>query len=836
MIPEPVLHLYDEGWSLIPVSSEKKPLISSWKPYQEARAAREQLEQWQHTLAPAVWAGVTGEVSSRIALDFDVPDGPSTMRRLDLSPHRATPSGGFHVDVEYPGWDVPTLSGKTKRSLGAVYPGLDIRGTGGYINLHGATSTGRYQFLTADRAPVPLSALPEELRQTLGLLTAPTPPQDRPLALPPRFAMRREDVAAPAPARDDPDWQDVTAALVRSALDRAEKEGRNNAGFWLACQLRDHGQPLEAAELAMTVYTERVPLVNSKGLPEPYTQFEALASLDQAWRRPARGILSGLPPIFVNNRQLRDLTAEAVTAMVAANRPPSTFFRGSAPTRIVRSESGRPSAEVLKPDSMRHLLSNVADWLEPGSTDDSPPRNVAPPVFVAKDLLVREWSELPPLTGLISAPCLRPDGSLLTEPGWDEATGLWLDPHSELAMAVIPDQPTDTELADAAHWIVDELLDEFPFADQPSRANAVALVLTISLRPAIPGLVPLALLNAPVAGSGKTLLINTATQIATGRQAALTAAPSGDDDELRKRITSLLIAGEPVAVFDNVKARLTSSVLAQALTSPWWGDRILGHSQMLSLEQRATWAATGNNIQVGGDLARRCYPINLDPQIAQPWRRVYRRPNLDSWVDQHRADLLAAVLTIGRAWFARGRPDGGAPHWGTFQQWADTLAGMLEVAGIEGFLQNLTDLYEAVDVESAAWVRLLTLWRNDFADAPVRVLQLVESIVKAGGEFEPPPVIAAAMYAPDQGIRNTRLAAKLRMIEGRRFDDAGLRIERAGTDSHTKNVLWRVAVGEAQGIATSRAATGRVAETVLASSSSPPSPPAPGAPPIPLRP
>lgn len=85
-----------------------------------------------------------------------------------------------------------------------------------------------------------------------------------------------------------------------------------------------------------------------------------------------------------------------------------------------------------------------------------------------------------------------------------------------------------------------------------------------------------------------------------------------------------------------------------------------------------------------------------------------------------------------------------------------------------------------------------------FTDQSVRVAQLVESIIRAGGDLEPPPVIAAAMgYAPDQGTRNTRIAAKLKTVEARRFNDVGLRIERAGTDPHTKNVLWRVTVDAA---------------------------------------
>lgn len=799
MIPKPVAELHDEGWSLIPVGPDKKPL-TPWKAFQEYRASKAQLEQWQARYTPAIWAGVTGGVSGRISLDFDAPHGPGTMRSLGLSPHRSTPNSGFHVDVYDPGWHVPTLSGKTKRSLGTAFPGLDIRASGGYINLHGSTTTGNYVFLTADHdhAPLPLEALPENLRSVLGLLTPPPEPQATTTTL---VVPSAEGVVSDRlPSGEDltdPTLLDTLAELTRRALTRVDVEGRNNSGFWLACQLRDRLLSRPAAELSMAAYAMSVPAMNSKGILEPYLRSEAFASLDQAWSRPPRAGREArcLPRIYVSNRQLRDLTADAVAAMVTANDPPVIFTRGAAPTRIVRSDVGHPSCEILKTDSVLHVLSRVANWVTPGAEEGAEPRNVFPPTAVAKDLLAREWSELPRLSGIIDAPCLRPDGSLLTEPGWDDRTGLWLDPSSSLVVPIIPVEPTGDDLNGAVSLVVDELLGEFAFTDQPSRANAVALVLTAVLRPAIPGLVPMALLNAPVAGSGKTLLINTAAQIATGRQAALTAAPSRDDEELRKRITSLLMAGDPIVVFDNVGERLTSSVLAQALTAPVWGDRVLGRSQMLHLEQRAVWAATGNNLQVGGDLARRCYPINLDPRMAQPWRRDFRRPDLDRWVDQHRGDLLRAVLIIGRSWFARGRPDGGSAPWGTYHGWAQTLAGMLSTAGVAGFLDNLDELHDGADVETAGWLRLLSLWRDHFNDHPIRVAELADLIATAGDGFEPPPSIAAALgYARDSGTRNTRLAAKLKAIADRRFDDTGLRIERSGSDPHTKNVLWRAVV------------------------------------------
>lgn len=809
MIGDELRRLHEEGWSLVPVGSDKKALIS-WKPYQETRATLEQVLRWDDDLNPAVWAGATGEVSGRIALDFDAPDGPGTMQKLGLSPHRATPNGGFHVDVAYPGWPVTTVSAKTKKALGNRFPGLDVRGGGGYINLTGSTATGSYKWLRDDWDPLPVNELHTDLREAVGLLH----PPEVPAAHPPVKAAAVTVVLAPVREQMEPEadrFEAAAFALMDRALERAPADGRNNAGFWLACQLRDEGFSLPDASAVMHVYAERTPAVNAKGVTEAYTAQDAMASLDQAWRHPKRSSWRqlGSPVIEVTDRQLRDLSADAVVAIVADNNPPYLFVRGSAATRIMRDEAGRPRTDVLKADSMKHVLSQVATWVRPSNDDPPrPPKNAHPPVEVAKDLLVRQWGELPTLTALVEAPCLRPDGTLLTQPGWDEATGLWLDPHRKLEVPHVLDNPSDADIAAALHLLQDQLLAEFEFVDAASKANALALILTTALRPAIGGLIPMALINAPVAGTGKTLLASIAARIATGRPAGLTSAPTGDDEELRKRLTALLIAGQSLVVFDNVASTLSSHVLAQALTSDVWTDRVLGASKVVDLPQRAVWVATGNNLQLGGDLARRCYPILLDPKTAQPWRRHFRRPDLDSWVLDNRGQLLAAALTLGRAWFARGRPDGGAPQWGTYQRWATTLSGILTTAGVHEFLGNLHGLYDAADLETAGWQRVLAYWHEQFGEAPHRVSELGLALSQAQDLDLPPSIASALGYAPDLATSRTRLAARIRAVQGRRFDESNLRIEHAGTDGHSKGVLWRVTRDNAQSsAATSDAAT-----------------------------
>lgn len=163
-----------QGWSVIPCNQNKQPIIKTWKPFQERQAKPDEVAQWVRR-DPAAWAIVTGNISKRIALDFDGVSGKATCDKLQLRPHRSTPSGGVHVDFDHPGWHVPTLNSKTKRELGARWPGLDIRGDGGYVIFSGQTGHGDYSWMR-DPDPESLDALPLDLREFLGLLRPHHPP------------------------------------------------------------------------------------------------------------------------------------------------------------------------------------------------------------------------------------------------------------------------------------------------------------------------------------------------------------------------------------------------------------------------------------------------------------------------------------------------------------------------------------------------------------------------------------------------------------------------------------------------------------------------------------
>ena len=63
------------------------------------------------------------------------------------------------------------------------------------------------------------------------------------------------------------------------------------------------------------------------------------------------------------------------------------------------------------------------------------------------------------------------------------------------------------------------------------------------------------------------------------------------------------------------------------------------------------WAATGNNLRVAGDMPRRSFGIRLDANAERPWERTgFKIAGLQQHVLANRGDLLAAALTIIRAW------------------------------------------------------------------------------------------------------------------------------------------------------------------------------------------
>jgi hypothetical protein len=152
-------------------------------------------------------------------------------------------------------------------------------------------------------------------------------------------------------------------------------------------------------------------------------------------------------------------------------------------------------------------MSTTATWLKQKANGQW--IRTDPPSKVAKTLLERvgRW-KFSRVASIITCPTLRPDGSLLSEPGYDPTTQLLL--VAPPPMPSIPERPTKTE-AEAALNLLNELLVEFPFVNDIARAVGLSMLLTTVARGVMicaPGHV----VTAPEAGTATTTGYGTETK------------------------------------------------------------------------------------------------------------------------------------------------------------------------------------------------------------------------------------------------------------------------------------------------------------------------------------
>jgi hypothetical protein len=498
-----------------------------------------------------------------------------------------------------------------------------------------------------------------------------------------------------------------------------------------------------------------------------------------------------LPKIVVNNRHLREVTTEALSALAARNDPPELFVRSGRLVRVREDENGIPEIQTMEDSHVKGRLARVADFVR---TTEKGETRVNPPDWTVKDVQALGRWPFPALEAVVEVPIVRPDGTIVSVPGYDPQTRLYYRPIEGFEVPTIPGAPTPSD-TQAAIELLDEAVGEFPYEDRASAANTLALMLTPLVRPAVNGPVPLALIDKPQAGTGGSLLAEAVAVIGSGHTAEMLGAPR-DEEEWRKQITAKLAAGATMITVDNVEGALYAPSLARALTARTWTDRVLGRSETITVGQRATWVATGNNIQLRGDLPRRCYSIRLDAREARPWQREnFKHPDLLGWVAKNRGRLIHALLTLARAWFAAGKPKAeNVPRLGSFETWTEIVGGMVAFAGIPDFLGNLEELYDKADAGGAEWEGFLYAWWEELdASKPITVADLTKRIDDNDTLKEALPGDLAEAFDKSSGSFSRKLGNALAKRAGTRYGEDGMHIVRAG--EFRRAVCWRLDVG-----------------------------------------
>lgn len=460
--------------------------------------------------------------------------------------------------------------------------------------------------------------------------------------------------------------------------------------------------------------------------------------------------------------------------------------------RSIRRPAG-PRIEPILPPSLRERLTRCAQWFKLKETADGPIEVPAhPPTWAVSAVHARgRWPGVRPLEAIVEYPVLRPDGAILTTPGYDMGTTLIYAPSGPVEP--VPAQPTAAEIR-AAVGALHDVVHDFPFETDAHKAAWVAALLTPLARFAFTGPAPMFLADANVRAAGKTLLLETIGYIITGGPMTVSTY-TADQDELRKRITSLAVEGDRLVLLDNLAGTIRNPVLDAALTSETWKDRILGVNRMVAAPLLVTWYASGNNAQLYSDTARRTCRIRLESAEERPeLREGFRHPDLIAWVRQARPRLLAAGLTILGGYAAAGRPDQRLKAWGSFAGWSDLVRGAVVWAGMADPGETRVTISDS-DPTAEALGALLVTWQQ--ADPHRRGLTAGEfiKIVQDSQPREWTDMARAALDVLLDRVEARMLGNRLRSY--RRRIVGGLFFDRAGERQNA--IRWAAYPAEAFG-------------------------------------
>lgn len=513
-------------------------------------------------------------------------------------------------------------------------------------------------------------------------------------------------------------------------------------------------------------------------------------------------------PSIDPRQQLRTLRDAALQAIIGANerdpRHPVLLQRGGQLVRLKTNEDGRTVAEIVTGGALLNILASVADWETVNEGKDGttytpahPPQNVVTALLGAGD-----WPGLPVLDGIVYAPTFAKDGALHTAAGYDARTRLYMAGAVQLGDTT----PTAANVRAARDLLFGELLVDFPFVDDASRAHALALFLLPFVRRMVDGPTPLHLVSATARGTGKSLMVSMALYAALGELAEpITSSP--DPAEMDKMLTAKVIEGPPYLFIDNINGKLDSAALASALTQTRFNRRLLGTNQTVSGKVDWVWAGTANNPAISDELTRRMVLTHLDAGMEQPDRRTgFKHGDITAWAKAHRDDLVTAAVTLTRNW----QENAAGRRWherakGSFEQWAEIMGGILDAAGVAGFLANDDQLREQAAPEVADLRAFVAAWAARFGQTPVSVKQLMS--IASTVDAAQPQLLTGAEQGKDatdggqnllgtllgngnERSRETRLGFLLNDHRDRVFGN--WRIVEAKRDSRTNGRRWQV--------------------------------------------
>lgn len=420
-----------------------------------------------------------------------------------------------------------------------------------------------------------------------------------------------------------------------------------------------------------------------------------------------------LPRIDAGNQDLTSATVQSWKALQDRNCPPTLFVADQQLIRLVTSAKGPHIIEEVTEDRLHYHLARSAVWYRKREREGKPASFdiVMPPRPIAKDMMATPAKPLPILRKIVASPVFSEAGTIQTQAGYHADTMMFYDPFYAVTIPEVSPNPTAEEIAEAKRWIIDDLFVDFPFVADSDRAHAVGEYLLYPARELIDGPTPFHVHEAPTEGTGKDLLAIVMAQVFCGKPPS-TLSYGKQSEDFKKKLLSILLPKPEWIVVPNVEGEVNNQDLCDTITRGAFNERILGKSEMGYAEASNVWTMTANNAQLSRDYIRRSVRIRLDAKVETPSERPesqFHHPKLERWAKENRAPLIWSALTLIQSWIAAGKP-AGTRSLGNFEEWASVMGGILENAGIEGFLTNREAFKAAESAETTSFRYFVSAW------------------------------------------------------------------------------------------------------------------------------
>jgi putative DNA primase/helicase len=247
------------------------------------------------------------------------------------------------------------------------------------------------------------------------------------------------------------------------------------------------------------------------------------------------------------------------------------------------------------------------------------------------------------------------------------------------------------------------------------------------------------------------------------------------------------MAGDAVISFDNCTKPLDQGLLCSALSQSRLNLRLLGFSQNRDVTMSALLVATGNNLILQGDLPRRSLRCEIDAKVERPELRVFPGAHIQTEFRRRRGELVAALLTILRAYHVSGEISA-KPPLGGYEMWSSWVRDSLIWLDCADPCDTI-EIIRAGNPEREKHEAVVLALRDHFGLGTERKQrELIEAAAPSQFVLQQPStsqrlydaLLAVAEDRRHRGsISNERLGRWLSKVNGK--FEKGLRIVRTGT-------------------------------------------------------